>query len=775
MTVPDTQRIVVTGMGALTPIGLDVDALADSLLAGRHGLRPVDRRLRPVPAADVVDVAGYAGIVEGFEPLDFDGRGVRRLRRSDEFAIAATHQALARAGYGPGDVADGDVAVSIGICQLYSAEVLDLNGLADLSISPADAVAAAFRLAGPRSCPSNACAAGSTALGLARDELLRGRASIAIAGGVDALEPATFGGFSSLQSIAPGRCSPYGASDGLSLGEGAGILVIETLDHALRRGAEPLCELAGCGGSADAYHPTAPEPTGRGAVLAMSAALRDAGLEPDDIDYVNGHGTGTAANDAMERRAFRRMFGERASALPISSTKSMIGHTLGAAGAIEAIACILAITRGFVPPTHGLEGPDPTFDFVPDAGRRGSPRATISTSYAFGGSNAAVVMTEVGRARRGDVRADEGVEITGIGLVGPLGDDVAAWWKAIRAGDAGGPPTPGDGWPLTADGVAPRGLWRRLDRTARMAVAASGRAIRNAGLATGGLDSDTAIVIASALASSDTVLRFAALVADPGDRGQAGGQLFAQVPANAPAGHLSSINGFCGPTLSVSNGGLSGHVGIGAAVDLLSSGTCRRAVVVGVDHVAPELLERLRRSAPDLLSDGHVLPFSPEGSGTVLCDAAVALVLERAGDAARRDGRPYARVLGMANQGVLPRPLDLEGQQAAWRHSMGTAMERAAVSADGVELVVGAGTGVPALDRPEATALRSVFGGSVEVLGPKAATGETLAAATGVNVLAALGGIGSLDTVGLGPGHVAVVNTTGFGAACASIVLGSVA
>ena len=266
--------------------------------------------------------------------------------------------------------------------------------------SVTDLVARRLGARGPRTTIMTACSSSATAIGYAGDLIRLGRAEVAIAGGAEGICRLTYAGFNALRATSPELCRPFDQNrKGLNLGEGAAVLVLELESRARARGADILGYLAGYGVTADAHHMTAPHPEGDGAARAMRAALDDAKLSPDVVDYVNAHGTGTPHNDAAEVAAIRRVFGDRAHRLPVSSTKSMVGHTLGAAGAVEAVACLLAMRGGYLPPTVNLETPDPAFgsdnipDFIPRVAREARPNVILSSSFAFGGNNTVLVFT----------------------------------------------------------------------------------------------------------------------------------------------------------------------------------------------------------------------------------------------------------------------------------------------------------------------------------------------------------------------------------------------
>jgi 3-oxoacyl-[acyl-carrier-protein] synthase II len=259
-------------------------------------------------------------------------------------------------------------------------------------------VAIEFDLHGPCLMIPTACAAGNYAIGYGFDMIRTGRADVMLAGGADPFSRITYMGFARLGAIAPERCQPFDKNrQGMVPGEGAAVLVLEPLEAAKARGAEIIAEVLGYGVSCDAHHMTAAHPQGDGAIRAMAMAMEGSGITVDDIDYISAHGTGTPTNDRVESLAVRRLFGQRAGDIPMSSIKSMLGHTMGAASAIEAVACALAIDTGVIPPTINYETPDPEcdLDYVPNAARKTDPRVILNNAYAFGGNNASLCLARI--------------------------------------------------------------------------------------------------------------------------------------------------------------------------------------------------------------------------------------------------------------------------------------------------------------------------------------------------------------------------------------------
>jgi 3-oxoacyl-[acyl-carrier-protein] synthase II len=405
------RRVVVTGVGAVSPFGEGAETLWEALCAGRSGIGSITQ----------FDTTGYettiAGEVRGFDPERYlERKEARKADRFVQFAVAAGRMALDDSGLvvTPALADDFGCVIGAGIGGMTTIEefhtVLMTKGPKRVSpfsipkiiinIAPGY-VAMTFGLKGPNESVVTACATGNNCIGSAARWIQMGQATAMLAGGSEAtITPMGVSGFNALKALSTHNDEPQKASrpfdaqrDGFVMGEGSGLIVLEDLEHALARGARIYAEYGGYGATADAYHLTAPAPDGDGAVRCMRRAIRDAGLEPGQIDYINAHGTSTKFNDAIETMAIKAVFGEYAYRVPVSSTKSMTGHLLGAAGGIEAIASVLAIDRGVIPPTINLEHPDPEcdLDYVPNTARRVPVRTVLSNTFGFGGANAAVV------------------------------------------------------------------------------------------------------------------------------------------------------------------------------------------------------------------------------------------------------------------------------------------------------------------------------------------------------------------------------------------------
>src|SRR5918911_412912 len=408
---PMERRVVVTGMGAVSPLGLDVPALWQGVREARSGVGPVT----------LCDTTGLesriAGEVKGFEAQNYmDRKEVRRNDRFIHFAIAATREALqsAELAITPENAQDIGVIIGSGIggIETFADGLNTLRDKGPSRVSPflvpamitnmaAGQVSIQFGLKGPNFCPTSACATGAHAIGEAAETIRRGWAKAMIAGGSEApITPIGIAAFVACRAISTRNDSPAAASrpfdatrDGFVLSEGCALLLLEDLEHAIARGARILAEIVGYGTSSDAFHITQPVEGGKGALRAMRMALRNAGLTPDDVSYINAHGTSTPAGDIAETQAIKTLLGERAYAVPVSSSKSQFGHLIGAAGSIEAIVSILTIQNDLLPPTINYVNPDPEcdLDYVPNAARPATIDTAMSNSFGFGGHNVSLV------------------------------------------------------------------------------------------------------------------------------------------------------------------------------------------------------------------------------------------------------------------------------------------------------------------------------------------------------------------------------------------------
>ncbi|HET9295842.1 MAG TPA: beta-ketoacyl-ACP synthase II [Candidatus Binatia bacterium] len=413
MNTAEQRRVVVTGMGLVTPLGTGVEKNWEALIAGRSGIRRISRfsNLEAYPSQ-------IAGEVPDFSPADFiEPKEIKKMDLFIQYAVAAAAMAMTDSGLKIDvDLAEQvGVIIGVGLCGIDTIETTKeaiLQG-GPRKISPffipkvisnlaPGQIAIRHGAKGINLTPTSACASGTHAIGEAYHLIRRGLQDAVITGGAEsAITPLAVGGFAAMKALSTRNNEPERASrpfdrdrDGFVIAEGSGVLILEERERALKRGAKIYAEVAGYAANGDAHHMTAPAPEGEGAARCMRLALKDAGLEPTDVDYINAHGTSTEYNDANETMAIKKVFGEQAAKLAVSSTKSMTGHLLGAAGAVEGVFSALTLHHGLIPPTINYDNPDPQcdLDYVPNEARKANLQIVLSNSFGFGGTNACVIM-----------------------------------------------------------------------------------------------------------------------------------------------------------------------------------------------------------------------------------------------------------------------------------------------------------------------------------------------------------------------------------------------
>jgi len=408
----EQRRVVVTGLGLVTPLGIGLEKNWQALVAGESGIRKIDR----FPNIDAF-ASRIAGQVPDFRAEDFiEPKEIKKMDLFIQYSVAAASMAMEHSGFkiDPEDAENVGVIIGVGLCGIDTIEATErayLDG-GPRKISPffipkvisnlaPGQIAIRHGAKGVNWTPTSACASGTHAIGEAFHLIRRGLQDAVIAGGAEsAITPLGVGGFSAMKALSTHNDEPERASrpfdrerDGFIISEGSGVLILEERDRALKRGAKIYAEVIGYGANGDAHHMTAPAPEGEGAARCMRLSRKDAGIAPTEVDYINAHGTSTEYNDTNETQAIKKVFGEQAFKLAVSSTKSMTGHLLGAAGAVEGVFSVLALRHGIIPPTINYENPDPDcdLDYVPNQARRADIRVVLSNSFGFGGTNACVI------------------------------------------------------------------------------------------------------------------------------------------------------------------------------------------------------------------------------------------------------------------------------------------------------------------------------------------------------------------------------------------------
>lgn len=589
------MRVVVTGIGIISPLARGARETMDRLLGGERAIRRL--ALFDVPglrcdlAAEVADLSAEAVRDE------VGGEGL--WSRADAMAVLAAREALEHAGLA-GDAAQIDLFLSGSTGGMYECEVslaalkADITADVDRDVLRAHPLSAAcdriHETAGPfahTTAVCSACSGGSTAILLAASAIRHGRTARALAGGVDALCRLTFAGFTALGAVDSVPCRPFDARrEGLSLGEGAAFVMLESEASARARGREPLVELAGWGIASEAHHITHPQPTGMTAASVMAHAIADAGLTLADVDYVSAHGTATPHNDPMEAAAISACFGERTPEVWVSSIKGSIGHTLGAAGAIEAAVTTLVIADGAVPPTVGLVEPDEVCRLRHVTAAVHAPvRAAVSNAFGFGGTDTALVFCATGAAReasspepgpRDPALGQPRLAITGAACIGPLGffggDTLGS--MSVYAEPGPRPPDAPCSWP---PGILEMMAARRLDRASRLATMVVQTALGE------GPDPATGVVLGTAHGGVTATTHVVRRIFEKGAR-YASPVHFPCVLPSALASHASIYLGLTGPALACSDLSTSAEAAFAVALDMARDGLAPRVVAASVDE-----------------------------------------------------------------------------------------------------------------------------------------------------------------------------------------------
>lgn len=767
-------RVVVSGLGAVTSQGPTVTEFWEGVRGGRVAIRPV----RHLP------MDGYrtrlAGeVVEVPTPKHDYPRPDGFADRAYEFALTAAEEAVAATGVDVGAIDGERWGVVVGTCNaglLSGAHWYRRRNLGETPdphlvtfVPPqaiAEAIAGVFEFRGPLLSVDTACAAGANAIGYGAELIRSGQADAVVTGGTDALSDVLIAGFNSLESLSPAPAAPYSADrQGLSLGEGSGMLVLLREDLAAALGAPVLAEVAGYGLSADGYHPTAPHPEGLGAARAIQTALRMAGVLPADVDYVNSHGTGTAKNDPAETKATKAGLGEQAARqTAISSTKSMIGHLLGAAGAIEGIVTVKAIEEQVAPPTMNLTTPDPhcDLDYVPNEARPMPIRVALSNNFAFGGANASVVIRRPDAAEQPPPPATDRVEITGIGALTPAGTTLEALATAVAEGaDC---TAIEDGMALgrsefkSSDYLSPRDR-RRVDRLGLVSVISSHLALADAGLELGDDNRErVGVILGTGVGPMEAMEDFAAPLFAEGPVA-ANPAVFPNTVYNAAAGQIAIKLGVVGPLSTVTAGHAAGASALIYAFDLARDDHADAVLAVGADVLTDTVAQAYTSLG--------VVRSEPGGDGFALSEAGVALLCERAGSARARGARPYGVLLGaaVASDGLGVGRWDPEGR--GLERAVRQALERSGVAPDDVATVYGSAAGLAAADQPEAAAIGRLFP-SAAVVSPQRYLGDTMGAGGALTAAVALAALRRGDHAG-----PVVVTSSSLGGTHFAVVLGA--
>lgn len=713
-----SSGVTVVGAGAISALGPSARHLWDGARQGQVGIRPVQAL-----EMNGLDTKLGGEVTDPVEP----SRGYRHpegfRERSIELALVAAEEAMA--ALPAGLVAPERFGVVLGTCNagllsgrewlraVRDGEVPDPE-LA-LLITPqalAESVGAAFRLRGPVLAVNTACASGANAIGLAADLLRACRADAVLAGGSDAFSDVCFAGFNALQSLSPEPAAPYDAGrQGLSLGEGSGMVVLVRAGFAREHGLTSIADIAGYGLSADGFHSTAPHPEGRGAARAIESALRLSGIRPEQIGYVNGHGTGTPKNDPAESHAIRLALGEeQAARTPVSSTKSMIGHMLGAAGAAEAIVTARALADQLAPPTAGYRTPDPEcpLDYIPGRARPLDTGAALSNNFAFGGANASLVLTRTADRHRPPRPHTDRVVITGVGLLSPAGSTAAEVWSAYTRGQC---PVEWEGGLRHSRVDFDPGPYltkrerRRMDRLAQFSIAATAKALADAGFEPGTAAAEAlGVIFGTGTGPMEAMEKFTGPLLAEGPAA-ADPSVFPNTVYNQAAGQVALHLGLRGPTSTLSVGHATGAAALAYSTDLLAAGHADALVCTVTDT----LTDQVGRAYAAVGAASGRKPGKAADGRFTLAEGSVAVVLERRSAAIARGATVLGEVLGhgMASDASRARLWDARGR--GLERAMRAALEDASLAPTGVDAVWLAAAGLSTADTAESRAVQRLF------------------------------------------------------------------
>lgn len=745
------KRCVITGLGMINAIGNSVEESWNNCIDGVSGIKEVRS----------IDTSGcYAHMgAESAEHFDVDaGEDADKMDRVSLLCVKAAREALADSGIEINADNAERVGVIIGSCvggavsiqKFFTDREEDPDGgdpddIIKMSIGViANNVAKIAGAKGVVTNVGNACAASTISIEYACDLIRAGVGDVFIVGGADSFSALAFGGFTALHALDTDPCSPYNKSKGITLGEGAGILIVESYEHAKARGAKIYCDVLGGGISSDAHHITAPRPDSEGQMNAMKRALSNSGMQPSDIDYINGHATGTPLNDSTEIQAMQTIFGDNENTC-VDSTKSMVGHCLGAAGAVEAIYTVKALGSNTVPPTIGYSEEDlinlkekaGKLDFVPNVKKEHEIKYAMTNNFAFGGNNASVIFAKEPK----DIKPLENnrVYITGFGLVSSVGNSVEAYIDAANGGGA----LSADGGSLTAEVGAEDfkeheiklAFYRKLDKLSQTQVVSGRSCLKNAGVEVSAEnETDIGMIIGTADGPATEIINFhEGLIKNGLHAGSA--FIFPNTVYNAAGGYLSINSGVKGVNVTLTNGMQAGLQSICYAYNTVRDGVEKMMMACGMDENT-EITRLLYDKLGYLAKDGGDMPYALKGKEFVLGEGSTSVMLESEESANARGAVRYAEVAGYAMTHEAVSVGTLAGSGAALDRAIKDACAGAGISVDDIDAVVGFGNGNKTVDSIEMDSYERVFGDAKKpVHSVKTVVGESRAAAASLSAV----------------------------------------
>lgn len=807
------KRVVITAYSVINDLGKNRQQVEDGIFGGKSGVS-----MQEFSYGDGVTVGPY-GVVPELDEVDpfFEREGLP-YDRCSQLALMAAADCMKESGL---DMAKEDpfrMGVSIGTSlggmrsgdEFHKQWIRDGLAAADEKYlyqyplhAVCDIVAKEHGFRGLKNIISTACSASGTSLGMAYDYIVNGSHDAFIAGGVDPVSRFSFAGFTALKAIDKDFCRPYSASTGINLAEGAAFFLLEEYEHAKARGARILGEFLGYGISADAYHQTAPEPSGNGAVRAMKAALGMSGVTLDQVSYVNGHGTGTHANDSAESGAVAAFLGERVAEVPVSSTKGATGHCLGAAGSVECAISLMALNRDELPPTVRFdESAKPLYNkginYIPNTALKKQADVIMSNSFAFGGSNCCVVVGKESVPREAPEPARERIVITGAGCAGAGGMGIGELFATFGSRTRALKDVEVEGLIRTKTVDSEEPDWkkyvplkfiRRTDEITKYTMAAGREAMTNAKLTVTKANMDRiGVLYGTETGPMETIegisrafITKGITAVDP--------SAFPNTVLNQAPGNFSIAYMLKGPTSTIALSGTAEIVAFQYACELLNNDQADAIVVIGADEANDPLFAGYGKAG---LLTGNGKPAHAEGAdGLTLSRGAAAFILEKESHAKERGAEILATVLSSSFASDNCAISGTEADGSGLRHCLTEGLREAGIGAP--DLYVCGAPGVLATDEMEAGVIREILDGNTAVTNPQALVGTTLGAAGGYGILSALYAFEKGEVPGMPDGDyeaggqlggrlvkenikkdvkTAFVSSVGFGGAYAGVVLG---
>ncbi len=732
-------RCVVTGLGVICAIGNNVEETWNNALASVSGIHKTTSVDTDKCYADLAAEVHCDTLDEVEAPEEKD--------RVSKLCIKAANEALQDAGLGR-FADDARVSVIIGSCvggvlsvEHYHQNGKNANDIPKMPIaSIASQVAEMCGAGGIVTNVANACAAGTISIALACDLIRAGRADVVVAGGADSFAAVPYSGFLSLHALDENGCSPFNHCNGITLGEGAGIVIVESFEHAQKRNAKTYCEVLGAGVTSDAHHITAPREDALCLTEAMERAVKNSGIQKSDIGYVNAHGTGTGKNDNAEITAFQKFFAAENPTVSVSSTKVMTGHCLGAAGAIEAVFSIKALTTDTVLPTlhysaedsEALKSKVGQMDFVQNVPHAKELKCVMSNNVAFGGTNASIVFSkEAGNVPKQPCRGKK-IAVTGLGIVCPLGNSKAAYLAAVEKDSK--PENASVRSTIALDDYKELGIkmafYRKLDNLGQLQTVSGMRSLQDADFkVTEENAKDIGIIVGTSEGGLGSTYDFEELIAKLGNA-QGSAFKFPHTVYNAAGGYLSICSGIKGYGVTITTGPVSGLDSIGYAMNVIHEGQESAMMATGTDENLPIIEEFAQKLG--VAADKPVEPYS-NANGFVVGDGSVSILMETEDFAKARQAKVYCYALGYGNGRKNVKFGKVEGSGEALDKAIFDALADAHISADEIDAVCGFANGYQKIDDIERNSLSRVFGdrlASIPVFEVKERIGEGRAGAS---------------------------------------------